>query len=51
MFFNIKTKIMTRESWRNFEVDGEEIEAVADFYFWEPWWNSRTGVKRRYEGE
>src|SRR6218665_1331234 len=34
MHFNIKkTKIMTTESWRSFEVDGEEIEVVADFSF------------------
>ena len=34
MYFNIKkTKIMTTESWRNFEMDGEEIEVVADFSF------------------
>jgi len=34
MYFNIKkTKIMKTESWRSFEVDGEEIEVVAGFSF------------------
>ena len=34
LFFNIKkTKIMTTESWRSFEVDGEEIEVVSSFCF------------------
>ena len=34
MYFNIKkTKIMTTESWRSFEVDGVEIEVVSSFCF------------------
>ena len=24
---------MTTESWRSFEVDGEELEVVEDFFF------------------
>ena len=28
-----KSKIMTTESWRSFEVDGEEIEVADDFFF------------------
>src|SRR6218665_1694218 len=32
MYFNIK-KTMITESWKSFEVDGEEIEVVADFSF------------------
>ena len=32
MYFNIR-KTKTTESWRSFEVDGEEIEVADDFFF------------------
>jgi hypothetical protein len=52
LYFNIKkTKIMTTENWRSFEVDGEEIEVVSSFCFLGATIDREGDARERYAEE
>src|SRR5688572_22514132 len=52
LYFNIKkTKVMTTESWKSFEVDGEEIEVVSSFCFLGATIDREGDARERYAEE